>query len=69
MTSEPATAATHVLRSKNSSIGSPRLSAVARNHPRRAPETPRSSVMKNPTRSSPGMIALAITPARKPSGI
>ena len=70
MISAPTTAATQVLRSKNSSIGSPRPSALARKPPsERARDAEDRGDDEADPRSPPGMIAFAIMPARSPRTI
>jgi hypothetical protein len=62
-------AASHVLTSKNSSMGSPKPSARARKPPSSAPTIPMITVTMKPPGSSPGSNAFAITPATIPSRI
>src|SRR5215203_829082 len=59
-------AASQVLQSKNSSIGSPKPSTLATKPPTSAPTTPTIVVMMMPPGSSPGRMAFASAPARRP---
>jgi hypothetical protein len=63
---EPTIAVSHVLMSKNSSIGSASNRTPARKPPSRAPTTPMIAVTMNPPGSSPGRSAFAIAPASRP---
>ena len=62
-------AVSQVLMSKNSSTVLLPNSTWARNPPRMAPTIPMIVVTMRPPGSSPGRIALAMTPASRPSTI